>query len=350
MNNLRKRRLILLDQLFRSPVPRSMVQCMEALSEKGIPTVSDRTFQTDCRDLETCTGGIIAASETATDDKPGYCYRSPMPDSLDFGQSVLTPEHLQALYLARDALKQSQGIPEADLIDEAIQILKHNLYELGIGLPPDRVHEVVRFSPTPIGPVNKSYWQKIYQAIDQGKRIQIRYQNGWKKPAGNAWRKLLPYRIVNLRGEWYLLAAPVQTPAAVRQYHFSRIHGVLSSSDPLSPPAGVDIDERLRHVFANFIGDPMDLEQVTLRFSHEVRPIVEGHFFHPEQKVTPRANGDIEIAFHVTRSSAKPEYRYLHVRQWILSFGKHCRVLEPPELRDFVLQDHREALEQLQTS
>lgn len=348
MNPTKKHRLKILDQLFRSPVPRSFEQCMEVLAEKGIKTIGMRTFQMDCRELEETTGGKIAASATATDNKPGYGYQPPLPAPLDFEDGGLNPEHVKALYLARDALKQSQGIPEADVIDEAIEFLKHEMFQTGATLPPDRVKEVVRFSPTPIGPVDSCHWKQIYNAIDKGRRIKIRYRNGWKKPPANAWRKVLPFRIVNLRGEWYLLASPVETPGSVRQYHFARIEEVLETQEPLSPPPGLNIDERLRNVFANFIGDPLDLQWVSLRFSHHVRPIVEGHRFHPEQKVKACANGDVIISFYVTRSSASPEYQYFHVRQWILSFGKHCRVLEPAELRDRVLQDHQEAIDALQ--
>lgn len=57
---------------------------------------------------------------------------------------------------------------------------------------------------------------------------------------------------------------------------------------------------------------------------------------HPDQKVIQRKNGDIEIRFPVSDEGTVP---FLNVISWVLSMGRHARVLAPGKLKQLVAEE-----------
>ena len=58
--------------------------------------------------------------------------------------------------------------------------------------------------------------------------------------------------------------------------------------------------------------------------------------WHPDQKVIRRKNGEIEICFPVSAEGTVP---FLNVISWVLSMGRHARVLAPKKLKQLVAEE-----------
>jgi predicted DNA-binding transcriptional regulator YafY len=68
-------------------------------------------------------------------------------------------------------------------------------------------------------------------------------------------------------------------------------------------------------------------------FDKEIADWVTEREWNPDQKVVRRRNGDIELSF--------PAKGLFEVQRWVLSWGRHVRVLAPTELRENVQEEIR---------
>jgi len=342
MDTQQERRLIELDRLLRSKRSRTLEEIRAELKSRGF-RVSTRTFANDRKQLEDLTGEEIICNRDGGEYR--YTYKSDDPSPLKF--KLIEDEHLRALYLAQKALENTQGIPEADDIGEAIENLEERLSNYGYAVKRPRVHEVVSFARSPMKPVDPEIWRTVYDAVAENCRLVIHYQKGWSKEEGPGERhSLIPLRIINLQGEWYLLANKGTSKKKIRQFHLSRVDKAEKKGRYGRLPEGLDLHVAacMENTFGRFVGDPHDLHHVRLRFSANVYPIVSGHHYHPKQKATKLDNGGLEITFPVTAAGVNDTWRFYHVRSWILSFGEDCEVMEPKELKDLVKGDLERAL------
>ena len=77
---------------------------------------------------------------------------------------------------------------------------------------------------------------------------------------------------------------------------------------------------------------------IKLHFDAAVAETVADTHWHDTQQVEERENGSAVITFEVDGLA--------EIVYWILSYGPHCRVLEPPELVEKVREMHKAAAEQ----
>jgi predicted DNA-binding transcriptional regulator YafY len=342
------RRLIFLDQLFRGALKYSLADILQMIEEKELGTkgggISERTFHSDRKELENLTEGVVECIEEEGEKR--YGYKRPVPEPLE--RFHIDKQQMQALYLAKEALENTQGIPESKDIGNAIKNLEYMIADAGQQVFRPNVGRVVRFARSPMKAVDPTIWKTVYEAIDERKKITLHYKKGWKKAEAGKRYHLIPLCIVNLEGEWYLLANTDTKEEDVRQFHLSRVTKAEKKGPYKHLPDGLDIDAYLANNFGRFIGDPYDLVDITLRFSPKVYPIVTGHRYHPKQQAVQLENGGLKITFPVTAFGVDPSWRFYHVRSWILSFGEDCEVLEPQDLKDLVRGDLERALKRAQ--
>jgi predicted DNA-binding transcriptional regulator YafY len=91
-----------------------------------------------------------------------------------------------------------------------------------------------------------------------------------------------------------------------------------------------------------FFGDAFGIwregsvQEVKLLVAPGGAPYVEGRILHPRQSVRPQTDGSLIVTF--------PTQGLREVADWVLSFGEHVEVIEPPELRMAVERRLRQAL------
>jgi proteasome accessory factor B len=65
--------------------------------------------------------------------------------------------------------------------------------------------------------------------------------------------------------------------------------------------------------------------QLKIRFDAEVAHMVRDRVWRPDQTLMTEPDGSVLLAFEAAGS--------LEILAWVLSYGRHAELLEPPELR-----------------
>lgn len=236
--------------------------------------------------------------------------------SLQLAVALLEP------YKNLPAIKHLRGV--AEKISEGIGQTQGEK----LGIP-------VYFSPLADNEIDPEIWVVVLGAATRRKILAITY-SGWKKQNPNQPRRIAPYAIVQLEGEWYIVGTAGLTDESLRQYKMNRILTAKETKAPFVIPADFDVEKILSNTFGRFIGLGEE-ETVTIRFAKDVATQIAGQKWHPQQKLSkPNKKGERTLTFPVSKAGPWP---YYHVKSWILSWGANAEVLAPAELKDLVRQE-----------
>lgn len=278
--------------------------------------VSQKTVQRDIDYLRDQLGAPLEYDRA----KQGYYYTA----SNWFLPSVALNEgELLALLIAGRALDAYQGLPVAD---EAHRILG-KLQELlpdRIELAPEVLFTRFSFTAPPARPVDAAVWKTVVRAITGSRLLEISYLSfGAEKP-----RKMLiePYHLANLHGEWYLFG-PCKGSGKVLQFALGRVRAARLQQQVFTLPEDFDPQALLSGAFGRYVA-ARETHKVRLLFSAEVAGWVTEKQWHSRQQVKRRKDGCIEIAFETGG--------LYEIFRWVLSWGRHCEVLAPKELKDWI--------------
>ncbi len=124
----------------------------------------------------------------------------------------------------------------------------------------------------------------------------------------------------------------------LRTFSLERLAFVSETSKRFELPSDFDINDLLAPAWGVNYGDGKARVRVRLQFVGEnaVRRMQESQF-HPSQVNALQADGSLIVSFEIGDT--------LEMRPFVLGWGAQVRVLEPPELRDFVRDELRRAAE-----
>ncbi|MEI7901320.1 MAG: WYL domain-containing protein [bacterium] len=244
---------------------------------------------------------------------------------------------LLALLLSQHVMEQYAGLPIAKDIRRAFDELTDSFsskatMRLESLLP-------ISFAAEQAEPIALEIWSQVASALIQRRRLRIMYQNRWGDDAGKiGMRDIAPYHIVNLHGAWYLLGSASYRDPSTRQYAFSQIRKAEMLKEHICIPDSFDIRQILAVTFGQFIGDPDKVEEIHVRFSKKVAPLVMSRRFSARERKETLPNGDIDLRFPASAAGPWPLY---HIRSWVLSWGADAKVIAPESLKDSVRQEIR---------
>lgn len=130
-----------------------------------------------------------------------------------------------------------------------------------------------------------------------------------------------PYTLVFHRGGLYLLGY-AHNRQAMRTFAVERINRALKEAERFELPADFHPREHLRHAFGIVEESAVN---VRVRFDPAVAHAVRDRVWHPSQSVEDLADGGIVLSFEAGGS--------MEIVSWVLSYGHHAEILDPPELR-----------------
>jgi predicted DNA-binding transcriptional regulator YafY len=158
----------------------------------------------------------------------------------------------------------------------------------------------------------------VYQAVLEGKRLQVRY-----RPRAKDEREyvLNPFGLVVFDGVVYLIASTGEHQNPV-MWLLHRMKSVTRLNEAARPPKDFDLSEYARKEF----GFPMSDAQLklVLRLSAEVAAHLAERPLSPDQQCTP-VDDEVEL----TATVADTE----DLRWWIMGFGDGIEVIKPAKLR-----------------
>lgn len=161
--------------------------------------------------------------------------------------------------------------------------------------------------------------RELRDALIYQYRVTIEYRaTGKRETAGYL---VDPYTLIFHRGGLYLMGY-AHNRNALRTFSVERIVSVRTEKERFELPADYRPQQQLRHAFGIVEEEAVSIR---VRFSPSVAHAVRDRIWHPTQRVTDEADGGVVIALEAGGS--------LEILSWVLSYGSHAEILEPPELR-----------------
>jgi len=166
---------------------------------------------------------------------------------------------------------------------------------------------------------------ELDRAIRQRRRVRMVYYTASRDECTE--RTIDPYHFYNVRGDWYLLAYD-HWRQEVRTFHMGRIREWWVLEDQFEPDAAFSVEQFLAEGFLTEVGQVCD---VVIRFDAYQARWVRERRWHATQRIEELPDGGLVLRL---RSGGLDE-----IKRWVMSYGSHAQVLEPPELRAAVARE-----------
>jgi len=237
-----------------------------------------------------------------------------------------------ALFLGQKLLLQCRGTPFEAYVRQAMAKLRTLLpHEVELNL--ERMVDTVSFHIEPLRgeelEVAERY-QTLVSAVEQRRTVELDYFTASRGVV--TFRKVAPYHLRFAGGAWYL-AGYCQKRGALRIFALDRMLSLALTSDTFAYPADFSVDEYLANSWVSERGEP---QEVVIAFDREQAPYVRGRRWHPSQHLEDLPDGSLRMTLTIGGLG--------ELRRWIMSFGSHAQVLEPPTLREAMIREWADAM------
>jgi predicted DNA-binding transcriptional regulator YafY len=237
----------------------------------------------------------------------------------------MTEGELVGLYLAERMMRQMRGTPfEADL-RRAIAKLNTMLPD-GVSVRLDDVADMLTVLPASQSHYDPECFRALTTAVVCRRRVDMVYFTASRKKISR--RDFDPYEMALIDDGWYAVGY-CHNRRAVLMFAVQRVQAVKPTGDTFDRPSDFRLEEYLKGSFRALRGDG-DYD-VVLRFSPDVADRVEERRWHPSQAHERQDDGGLILRFHVS------DLR--EVKRWVMAWGADCRVVEPKELRDLIVDE-----------
>ena len=242
---------------------------------------------------------------------------------------TFTLNQLMSLYLLRSLGVHLAGTPFQAEIDELFRTITSVLPDryaahleriARVSLP--LLHGSRDYSPA------STFIEGLQRALLHQYRVHLVYA---KKGKGNPEAyEVDPYTLVFHKGGIYLLGL-AHNRTGMRLFALERIRGIDVTRQRFEIPEGYQPEAHFASAFGLVSDTPMN---VRVRFSPEVAHTIKERLWRPGQQLKTDSEGRVTLEFVAAGE--------MELVSWILSYGLHAEVLDPPELRQEVKRQIRE--------
>jgi proteasome accessory factor B len=287
-------------------------------------STSERNIYRDLKELEGAGVPISFDNETG-----GYCLRRDFfLRPVDF-----TLEEAMALVLLGREIGQTERISHAAEAGKAIEKLLATfpsaIREMVDELLPRMSIDLARTANEPTADI----YTRIRQAITNKRALQCKYESPSQNGKGDAGSfRFDPYGLYFGQRAWYAVGLH-HGHSQVRTLKLAR----LVQCKSLDKPYFIPDDFTLKKYFGQAwrMMPSGKLYNIRLHFDAKMAETVADTHWHDSQEEMWNEDGSIEIHFRVDGLE--------EIIWWIMSYGPHCRVIEPAKLRTRIAELHTKA-------
>jgi predicted DNA-binding transcriptional regulator YafY len=180
----------------------------------------------------------------------------------------------------------------------------------------------------------------VFRAVADLRVLTFRYLAGKSPLAGTkegarergVRTTVHPYALVLYRGGVYCIGRDTAT-GRVEPFELSRMReSEPSESARFELPEDFRVDDYVHGPFG--LGRPK--HAIVVEFSAQVADAVRAQRAHPQQRLATAPDGRVRLSLTVPSLE--------EALAWVLRFGAGARVIEPPELRDNVMRELKNAM------
>jgi len=280
--------------------------------------VSSRTIARDLTVLKTV--GFPVSEVTSAHSKKQW----KITGNVGIAQLQFTLEETAALYLGRQFLELMAGTLFWQGSHSAYQKIKSALSAPAVRFLEKLAsavhltnHHIVNYAE------RAELIDQLMLAIEDHRLTVITYQS-LRSTEPVTLYDIHPYALIFHKGALYLIAWSLDH-GAIRTFKVDRISEVDVQPKLMTfqRPKHFHPAKYLEHSFGIFTEERAP-QTIRIRFAPKVVRILQEKKFHSSQRLIQKKDGSVIAEYQLTG--------FEEIRSWILSFGRHARVLEPAEL------------------
>jgi proteasome accessory factor B len=239
--------------------------------------------------------------------------------------TLLEQQESEALAATGKVLSQYDGTPYFDEVSRAIGKLMHLHSFSCTGA---NLFDIYSFDHPAAASFDPATFTLLEQAVRNRRKLTFTYRSSSRQAVTE--RTVRPYRLHydQSSGTWYLLAY-CEYRQTTRTFAVTRILHPKLTSDHFTLPSLFSVSNYMEEAFQQTLG-PV-LYDVAIRFTPYQSQWIREHRWHPSQKIDEHDDGSLTLNLTVSALDA--------VKRWVMRYGAHAEVLEPPELRDMIMQE-----------
>ena len=230
----------------------------------------------------------------------------------------LTEGEVVALFIARQALGQYAGTPFATALKSACSRLEEELHDR-VSLNLHELDTMMSFRNLGESTAQMEAFRLVNRAVMESVELTFDYHkiNGHESEP----RRVQPLHLGCHENQWYLWAFDLQR-AAMRTFALSRLNNPIITQKKFKRSRKFAIEKHLHGSFGVFRGDGEYC--VRIWFDSFASRYVKEKKWHHSQEVLDLKNGESQMTIKLNSLQ--------EISRWVLSWGKHARVLEPQAL------------------
>jgi predicted DNA-binding transcriptional regulator YafY len=290
------------------------------------PTRLAEAFQVDRRTIHRDIEDLKTVGFEITFDKAAQTYRLSgdvflPPIQLDVHEAMaltvlcdlLTePEQIAFLGAATRAVAKIQQVMPASVREESERLASRTFIRTAQSVPPDGCADV---------------YATMQEAIDEGRIIECTY-DAIRSDADHEPFDFHPYALLFAVRAWYVIGYHAGRDA-LRTLKLNRFDSLKRTERRFSPPPSFSLDAYLGNAWRMMPAD-RDFD-VEILFDASFADTISETAWHPTQQVD--LNDDGSATFRCTVAGLD------EIAWWVLSMGRHCRVIQPAELAERVRRE-----------
>jgi predicted DNA-binding transcriptional regulator YafY len=315
----------------RPPLER-MLRIHQALQSGNFPNASTLALEIEVatktihRDIEFMRDRLNLPIEFDS-AKNGYHYTGEVSA---FPTMQITEGELFALVVAEKALQQYRGTSFEKPLLSAIKKMESALPDT-ISLNLADIGQTISFRTRAEPILDLKIFDALAKAVAQRRQLELQY----RKPGAKAHeaRRVDPYHLANINGEWFLFAYD-HARKDIRTFVPARIQSARQTGARFERTRKFSLEKRLRDSFGVYSGEGE--YEVVIRFNARVADYIREKKWHESQQLRELKGGGVELRLKLSSLA--------EVERWILSWGGDAKAMKPRELADAVRRSARKIL------
>jgi predicted DNA-binding transcriptional regulator YafY len=245
----------------------------------------------------------------------GFYYTEPVTA---FPNIEVSEGEIAALLVAQKALAQYQGTPFERPLQSAFRKLTDGLKDR-VSFSWHDLEDAISFRSAGASVADIELFEIVSKGVLRSVELEFEYRK--LNSAGYELRRVRPYHLGCLENQWYLFAEDLER-RQLRTFALPRMRKVRLTTKGFRRPADFSIAQVLSGSFG--VHSAGKKQRIRIEFDSFSARLVAERKWHESQRVREKADGSIILELDLGGLE--------EIERWILSWGKHARVLAPKEL------------------
>lgn len=247
----------------------------------------------------------------------GFHYTKPVTS---FPAVNISQGEVVALLVAQKALEQYRGTAFEKPLRAAFDKMTSSLQD-EVSFSLEDLSSAFSFRPMGTAEQELEIFNLLADCVLGNRTVEFDY-HALKKNKSER-RRVEPYHMGCINNQWYLIGNDL-VRGKIRTFALTRIVRPKALKQTFRRPADFSLSKMMKDSFMAF--ETGETKKVRLRLDDFAARLASERVWHKSQKLKPLPGGGAEMTLDV---GIAPD-----LENWILGWGSHAAVLEPPELRE----------------